>query len=150
MDATGDPKASRSERDWIVKTERYDGGTTTCRQADDLGAIIIPAKVLPPQVVARMEKSDQSATLGIASTPQTLLKLIAQWATETAILKCSLAACRPGENVVEMKSRPGQFLQRQTILTPVVCHGDDTGAEGLGNTGHTVERLLIVCRSMPG
>lgn len=150
MDATGDPKASRSERDGIVETERCDGGTARSRPPDDLDAIITPAKVPPPQVAARMEKSDQSAALGIVSASHALLKLIAQWAAETEVLKGSLAACRARENVVEMKSRQGQFLQRQTILTPAICHGDDAGAEGPGNTGHTRERLLIVCRSMPG
>lgn len=38
----------------------------------------------------------------------------------------------------------------QTILTPAVCHSDNTCTEGLGNTGHTVEGLLLVCRSLPG
>jgi len=77
MYATCDPKAARSERDRIVETERCDGGTTTSRQPDDLDAIIAPAKVRPPPIAAWVEKSDQSACLGIASTPQALLKLIA-------------------------------------------------------------------------
>ena len=69
MNATGDPKASRSECNGIVEAERCDGGTAPRCQPDDLGAIITPAKVPLPQVAARMEKSDPSAALGIASTP---------------------------------------------------------------------------------
>ena len=77
MYATCDPKAAHSERNGIVETERCDGGTTARRQPDELDAIIAPAKVHPPPIAAWVEKSDQPACLGIASTPQALLKLIA-------------------------------------------------------------------------
>ena len=150
MYATGDPKAAGSECDGIVETERCDGSTTTRCQPNDLDAIIAPTKVLPPPTAAWVEELDPSTCLWIASTPQTLFKLIAQWAAETEVLKCCLAACRPGENVIQMKSRQGQLLQGQTVLTTSICHSDDMCTEGLGNTGHTVECLLFVWRSMSG
>ena len=106
-------------------------------------------KVLPPPTAVWVEELAPSTCLWIASDA-TLFKLIAQWAAETEVLKCCLAACRPRENVIQMKSRQGQLLQGQTVLTTSICHSDDTCTEGLRNTGHTVECLLFVWRSMPG
>ena len=77
MQTASDPKAARSQRDWIVEAEHGDGDTTTRRQADNLRAIITPAKVHTPLITARIEEADESACVGIASASHPLLKLIA-------------------------------------------------------------------------
>jgi hypothetical protein len=67
MNTASDPKTSRVQSDWIVEAEHCDSDPTTCRQPDDLRAIITPAQVRTPLIPARIEEADESACVGIAS-----------------------------------------------------------------------------------
>jgi hypothetical protein len=77
MQTASDPKAARSQRDWIVETKHGNGDTTTRRQPDNLRAIITPAKAHTLLITARIEEADESACVGIASASHPLLELIA-------------------------------------------------------------------------
>jgi len=67
MQTAGDPKTARLQSDGIIEAQHCDSDTSTRRQADDLRAIITPAKVPTPLITARIEEADESAGVGIAS-----------------------------------------------------------------------------------
>src|SRR5689334_8407862 len=93
---------------FAVESQGLDGRPARGSQADQLGAVLVPGKMLSPGLPARVEQRDQLSRYGVARGPLGVLVVITALASQRQVFKDGGAELAAGLDVFDRKRLGGK------------------------------------------
>lgn len=138
MPADPCPTSSCFDDDRVIQVQGNDRGPSCWSQADDMAAILAPAKVLTPKLLARVEQRYTFACEWVVSRYLRALEFVAGVAGDAQVFPHRLAASSFRDDMVDHQTGSGDRRQGMTIRTLVTACGDHALAQSPRDTpsGH--------------
>ncbi len=119
MNATSNPKPPSGLSDLTIHPQRNNSGTSARGAANDLGAILTPAKMPTPTVAPWVKELYLTSGLWVGSAQFPGLELIAERATQAEVLKFARASQCLRNDMIHVKGCQRHFLKSLAILASV-------------------------------
>jgi|SRR6185369_10579002 len=121
MNATSNPKPSSGSSNLVIHPQCNNGGSSASCAADELGAIVTPAKMTKPTVAPRVKELYSTPGLWVSSSGFPGLELIAKRAAQAEILKFARTSQCLRNDMIHMKGCQRHFLKSLAIFASVFC-----------------------------
>jgi hypothetical protein len=99
-----------------IQVQRGHGRTSSGREPNDDGAVLIPCKMISPPVFSRMKNGDYFAGHGISTGGLVVFVIIATLAGPGEVLEQGLTALATRDDVFSRKTLQGETLLASTVF----------------------------------
>lgn len=139
-----DQDATEVDERCSVELQRFDRGAADGRQAQDLGSVRRPGKVVRPSVSARMEQSHDHLRNGIASSASVVFVVVASLAGECEVLRRFSALAAARTDVLQREALMGECGWAAAVFASALGAPKDELTHGPGGilfpSSHAAER----------